>query len=179
VQFFNRTTPAHQELAAALQRAQAALMAAGNNYNLASAWSFVPRTVNFNINQLSDHAMGRAIDVNPGSNPHIRDQDEVKVINAACKNILPDGLLRTSDPDVLRNASAHFQNTFSTAWLQQQSADVQAAANRSIKRLNSFRQLGFLTLPTSFIRGLQQAGLQWGGSWTSAKDFMHFQLPGA
>jgi subtilisin family serine protease len=181
VQFFNQSTSAHKELAAALKHAQASLEAGGHNCLLKSAGSFVPRTVNFNIDQLSDHAMGKAIDINSASNPHIRDKREVKVINALCKAVLPNGLLKESDPEVLRQASTHFQQTFNDDWVAQQT-DTELTtilSNSEVRqRLKGFAKDGFLTLSTTLIRGLQSAGLQWGGSWNSAKDFMHFQVPG-
>jgi subtilisin family serine protease len=179
ITFFNRTTPGHQDLQTVLAAAQTALTTAGNTFTLDSGtWSFVPRTFNNNINRLSNHALGKAIDINPRANPHILSADEILVINTVCSSVSPNGLLATTDPDVLRNASVLFQQTFNAAWIAQQTdGDLLRAIRRRRTQLNGYANRGFLNLPTALIAGLQSAGLNWGGSWRSAKDFMHFELP--
>ena len=97
-------------MGAALAVAQTSLVASGNSFVLdTGTWSFVPRTFNDNIGHLSNHALGKAIDVNPKNNPHIKSKDEILVIDAVCSQILPNGFLRETNPDVLRNASQHFK----------------------------------------------------------------------
>lgn len=177
IKFFNRSTPGHKDLKAALETAQKDLNTSGNNFVLDSAWSFVPRTFNNNINKLSNHALGRAIDINPVNNPHILSSDEIMVIDAVCKTALPSGLLSESDPNTLQNASVHFQNNFNDLWIGQQTQSLLIKAiKRKRARLNGYAQRGFMNLPTKLVKALQNAGLKWGGSWTSAKDFMHFEL---
>ncbi len=175
--FFNKTTPAHVDLKRILDIAQRNLTAAGNSFTFNSAWSFVPRTFNADINKLSNHALGKALDINPDTNPHIVSKNEITVINAVCNSILPNGLLSERNPDTLRNASTHFQLTFSDAWLSNQTQVIKNAAAANRNNLNKYANKGFLTLPAALIRGLQSAGLNWGGSWRSSKDFMHFELP--
>ena len=102
------------------------------------------------------------------------------MINAVCSTILSNGLLSESDPDVLRTASQHFQRTFNDAWVAQQPRGslLTAITNRR-SVLNGYAATGFMNLPSALVRGLQAPGLGWGGAWTSAKDFMHFELAGA
>ena len=177
VRFFNKSTPAHKDLAAVLNRVETALRAAGQNFTFNDAYSFVPRTMNGKYDTLSNHALGKAIDINHKSNPHITHKDDFKVINAVCGNLLPNGFLKETDPDVFRNASAHFQQTFNDTWIAQQTdADLIAAITRRRKSLNTYASLGFLTLPAILINELKKAGLRWGGNYTTAKDFMHFEI---
>jgi hypothetical protein len=177
IKFFNCKTVGHKDLATALTAAQAALISAGHNFNLTNAWSFVPRTVNFDINILSNHALGTAIDINHQHNPHILSGDEILVINAVCSPVLTSGLLAESDPDVLRRASDHFRNAFNNSWVNDQTVSSLVKAIRGKRaRLDLFAKNGFLNLPTVLIKALQRAGLNWGGSWNKSKDFMHFEL---
>jgi hypothetical protein len=53
---------------------------------------------------------------------------------------------------------------------------VKAIQNRR-SALNKYAANGFLNLPKALVEALQSAGLNWGGTWSSAKDFMHFELP--
>jgi Subtilase family/D-alanyl-D-alanine carboxypeptidase len=179
IMFFNRNTAGHVDLKTALSNAQTSLTAAGNSFTLgAGTWSFVPRTFNNNINKLSNHALGKAIDINPSENPHIIVADDILVINAVCASLLPNGFLAESDPDNLINLSLYFQQNFNDAWIAQQTQTTLVAAIKKRQSvLKSYASHGFLNLPSALIRGLQNAGLNWGGAWTSAKDFMHFELP--
>lgn len=177
VTFFNRGTPAHHALAAALRKAQSTLTAAGHQFTLTNAYSFVPRTLNRDINKLSNHALGRAIDINRQENPHIVLAEEILVINAACRAILPSGLLAESDVDVLRRASDHFKATFNESWISRQTnaALIKAIGKRKTE-LNKYARNGFMNLPGALVRALVAAGLRWGGAWTKSKDFMHFEM---
>ena len=175
--FFNKTTPAHRDLQKALQAAQSSLTASGQSYHLDSAWSFVPRTQNDNSDKLSNHALGKAIDINPSTNPHITSPSEIRVINAVCGSVLPSGLLAEKNPDILRSASDHFKLTFNEDWINRQTdASLKKAINSRRVSLNKYANKGFLDLPGPLIKALQSAGLTWGGNWKSAKDFMHFEL---
>lgn len=177
ITFLTRRTPAHRNLAAVLSNAQTSLMNSGSTFAPISAWSFVPRTFNDNINKLSNHALGTAIDINPKTNPHVKSSEEILVINAVCRSILPSGLLAESNPDTLKRASDYFRFNFNDNWINQQSQSsiLNAARNRR-SQLNKYATSGFLNLPGSFIRILQNAGLRWGGAWSSSKDFMHFEM---
>ncbi len=177
--FFGRNTAGHVDLKKVLDNAQTTLTAAGNTFTLGSGtWSFVPRTFNNSINKLSNHALGKAIDINPSENPHIIVAEDILVINAVCASLLPNGFLVESDPDNLINLSLYFQQNFNDGWIAQQTqTTLVAAIKKRHTVLKGYATHGFLNLPSTLIKGLQTAGLNWGGAWTSAKDFMHFELP--
>jgi hypothetical protein len=179
ITFFNRNTVGHTDLKAALSTAQNTLTAAGNTFTLGSGtWSFVPRTFNNSINKLSNHALGKAIDINPSENPHVIVADDILVINAVCGPMLPNGFLAESDPDNLIQVSMYFQQNFNDAWVARQTqSSLITAINKRRVALDNYAAHGFLNLPSALIKGLQSAGLSWGGAWRSAKDFMHFELP--
>jgi len=177
VTFFNRKTPAHRDLAAVLNTAQANLTAAGQTFNFKDAWSFVPRTFNADFNTLSNHALGKAIDINHGSNPHITNAEEFRVIDAVCSPVLMAGILATTDPDQLRRASDHYKATFNDAWVNQQTdAGLLKLITKHRVNLDKYAVTGFMNLPTALISGLQSAGCSWGGAWRNSKDFMHFEV---
>lgn len=177
ISFFNKHSPGHRDLKQALERAQANLKTTGQTYPLNSAWSFVPRTFNDNINKLSNHALGKAIDINPSTNPHIASSEEILVINTLCQSIIPQGILNQNNPDILRQASNYFNNNFISWASNQTDPFLQKAISRKRKTLNKYAANGFMDLPTDFIQALQNAGLSWGGNWRTSKDFMHFELP--
>ncbi|CAN0548055.1 unnamed protein product, partial [Laminaria digitata] len=176
--FFGKSSPGHIDLKEKLANAEQRLRASGHNFNLENAWSFVPRTFNSSIHKLSKHAIGKAIDINHQSNPHITSKDEIQIIKAVCNTILVNGFLKERDPDVFLRASNHFQATFNNHWISQQTDAHILAVLRSksrMKKLEKYARLGFCTLPSSMVRALQNAGLSWGGAWSSSKDFMHFE----
>lgn len=197
ITFYNRHTEGHNDLKTALTAAETALTAAGHTFTLDSGtWSYVPRTFNNSINKLSNHALGKAIDINPASNPHITSSSDFRVINAVCGTVLTAGMLATADYDTLASASDLFKQDFNDAWVTQQEQTLatmkaqhphppgyakQKALVKAIharrSALNGYAAHGFLNLPKALVEGLQNAGLGWGGAWTSAKDFMHFELP--
>jgi hypothetical protein len=177
ITFFNKKTPGHNNLKAALTLAENTLKVKGKNYVLSSAWSFVPRTFNTDTNTLSNHASGKAIDINPATNPHILSSGEILVINKVCQHIFSNGFLAESNPDVFQQASTHFKQSFNESWISQQTdATVVNAINRNRRALNRYASNGFFDLPTPLVQALQNAGLEWGGTWKSAKDFMHFEI---
>ncbi len=176
--FFGKSSPGHITLKQKLATAEQQLRAAGHDFNFQNAWSFVPRTFNSNINKLSKHAIGKAIDIDYQSNPHITNKGEMNVIEAVCSTILVNGFLKERNPDVFLRASNHFKATFNSQWISRQTdpniLTVLRSRNR-MKKLEKYARLGFCTLPGTLVRALQNAGLSWGGSWSSAKDFMHFE----
>ena len=180
VTFFSHTTPAHAALIAVLNSAQRSLIAAGHNFRFNDAWSFNPRTIRDNINALSNHALGKAIDINADDNPRITSADDFLVINAVCGATLPRGFLPETDPVVFLNASNHFRAIFNATWIAAQNDRrlLAAIANaRTRRRLNGYAARGFMSLPITLVRGLQAAGASWGGAWARSKDFMHFEVP--
>jgi hypothetical protein len=53
-----------------------------------------------------------------------------------------------------------------------------AERGRDAHYLRAYARTGFLSLVEEFVDALKAAGLEWGGDWEGAKDFMHFELPG-
>lgn len=173
--FFGRRQSGHRDFIAPLRAAEAALAGRTLDPPVTSFGVFNIRRI-AGSQSLSLHAMGRAMDLNPRTNPHIRDARDFLVIQA----VTGADLRRERSPARLRELSAQFQRDFSAAWASAQSApDVaRALADRATRqRLDRYAREGFCTLDLALIEALIATGLGWGGSWSSSKDFMHFQLP--
>jgi D-alanyl-D-alanine carboxypeptidase-like protein len=192
--FFVHHTPGHIDLRDPLQEAQNMLVQQGIHPAINSFWSFVPRRIQGG--GLSNHALGRAIDINPGNNPHIRNRDDIRVI-LAITNI---DLGQPQTADDMRQASISFQQTFNQQWIDQQNTRLQQILNlgpptieehreiqqlreliRSIngrrQTLNGYARRGFFNLEQSLIDALTGSGFRWGGQYQHSKDFMHFEIP--
>ena len=48
---------------------------------------------------------------------------------------------------------------------------------RDSDTLRGYASRGILDLPKVLVESMKEAGLEWGGDWAGAKDFMHFQVP--
>ncbi len=171
VAFFGRRTPCHRDPRAPLAAAENALRAQAFTPAIDSFWSFVPRTMRTR-NKLSNHALGRAIDINYKTNPHIHNKEDILVIREATGVDLG----RKQTHDAMRRASQLFQQTFNQAWVDRQTGEVRKAISRR-KALHTYARAGFLNLEQPLIDALLNAGFTWGGDWQSEKDFMHFELP--
>jgi hypothetical protein len=169
--FFGKSTPGHRDLRGPLAAAEDALRRQGSTPRISRFWGFVPRTMRTQA-KLSNHALGRAVDIDPATNPHVHNRDEILVIREATRVDLG----RPQPHEVMRRASRHFQETFSRTWLEQQSREVRDAAARRRAKLEEYASVGFLTLEQPLIDALVHAGFTWGGNWNAEKDFMHFDL---
>jgi hypothetical protein len=79
--FFGSKTPAHVDLKTALAAAEADLRKQGHNDKpFKKCWAFNPRTTS--KGGWSNHADGKAIDIDPESNPHLTNLRQKKIINA-------------------------------------------------------------------------------------------------
>ena len=191
--FLGHRFPAHSALAAAVAQADTALHGATPPPDVHSIWAVNARPIRGRSSSLSKHALGLAVDINPDANPLIRasgDRDIVLVIQAVTGVDL--GTAQTAD--AMRQASLTFRATYGDDWLaarqQELDAAVQAAdaarsaamqkiitaARRQASRLSQLAQKGFFDLDQRLIDALTAAGLTWGGSWRTSKDFMHFEL---
>ena len=173
--FFGRRQPGHRALAAPLAAAEAALAGHTLQPPIISFGCLNVREI-AGTNRLSFHALGLAVDLNPSTNPHIRDRDEFLVIQA----VTGLDLHRERTAARLREASQQFQRDFNLGWVDSQTDPQIIAALRRTglrTRLDRFARSGFCTLDEALINALLAAGLNWGGSWSSSKDFMHFELP--
>lgn len=123
-------TFAHQDMQAYLTRAETHLttdpaIPIGDRN---AFWAFVPRTIVGQANQLSNHALGKAIDINPGTNPLIRNQHDIRVIKfitnvdfgeqQAYGQTTATGQAHI-ETSTLREATEKFRSTFSQLWLNQ------------------------------------------------------------
>ena len=173
--FFGRRQSGHRDFIEPLRSAEAALAGRTLDPPVTSFGVFNIRRI-AGSQSLSLHAMGRAMDLNPRTNPHIRDARDFLVIQA----VTGSDLRRERSPARLRELSTQFQRDFTAAWASAQSASdvTRALADRGTRqRLDRYAREGFCTLDLALIEALIAAGLGWGGSWSSSKDFMHFQLP--
>jgi len=172
--FFGARNPGHRGLAAPLRAAEEALSGHVIDPPLHPFGCLNIRRI-AGTNRLSFHALGRAIDLNPGTNPHIRDPRAFEVIRAVTGVDLP----HERSPRRLREASAQFQADFNDAWIAGQGdAHLRAllADPTLLRLLRSYGAHGFCNLDERLIEALVAAGLNWGGTWTTSKDFMHFEL---
>jgi hypothetical protein len=170
--FFGRRTPCHCDLRKPLADAENALRKQAFNPAIDSFWGFVPRTMRTR-NKLSNHALGRAIDINFRTNPHIYKNEDILVI----RETTGMDLGRKQMHDAMRRASQRFQQIFNQQWADQQTGKVREAIEKRREALDTYARAGLLNLEQPLIDALLNAGLIWGGDWQSEKDFMHFELP--
>ena len=179
--FFNIKWPGHRDLKMALNKAQDSLKSLGRNFILdKDTAAFVPRTYNDDLYSLSNHALGRAIDINHNKNPHVRNKEIIMVIDSVCKPVLPNGLLAEKTFGPLKKASDFFKNNFNDQWISLQVNNEKLFKairnNRNRSELNRYARDGFLNLDPLLVEHLLKANLGWGGQWRETKDFMHFEL---
>ena len=53
---------------------------------------------------------------------------------------------------------------------------AKAVGARDEDTLRGYQQRGFLDLNKTMVEALKGAGLRWGGDYSGAKDFMHFEV---
>jgi hypothetical protein len=124
---------------------------------------------------LSNHALGRAFDLNPADNPRITQASDYVVIGA----VIGSDIKHETDAGVLSRASPAFQQGFTPSWISSQTRpEVLAALNdrHTRERLDGYAKRGFCNLYLPLIEALVAAGLRWGGAYHTSKDFMHFEL---
>ncbi len=174
LRFFGRRQDGHRDLLAPLQAAESAMSGHTVDPPIRLFGCLNVRKI-AGTNRLSFHALGRAIDLDYESNPHIKSADDFLVIQA----VTGLDLRRERSPARLHEASRQFQRDFNEEWIARQSDRRVAAvlAQRSARtRLQGYARRGFCTLYLPLIEALIAAGLNWGGSWSTSKDFMHFEL---
>ncbi len=195
VTFFGHKTPAHRDMQNRLQQAEAALKKQNITPDIHSFWSFVPRPIRGST-KLSEHAKGRAFDINPKENPRIIKAADLLVIKA----ITGVNMASTQKFETLVAASKSFQKNFNQGWITQQEQALKALqensrptsdTNKKISELkvllaavksrrselNGYATTGLLNLQQALIEALETAGFEWGGNFVKSKDFMHFELP--
>ena len=195
VTFLGKRSPAHRDLAAMLQAASLALQPTPPV--ITSFWSFNPRRIGGSTS-LSNHSFGKALDIDPATNPRITSATVFRVIEA----VTGYNLGQRIDNADLRLADQTFRLSFTQAWVDEQTqalavlnavpkgqlTGVQKAERQRLQRLtnaissnratlNNYAANGFLNLEQTLIDALVNAGLSWGGQYRTSKDFMHFEIP--
>jgi hypothetical protein len=174
LRFFGHGQDGHRDLTAPLAAAEAAMASHTMNPPVERFGCLNVRKI-ADTNRLSLHGLGRAFDLDARRNPHIRSADDFRVIEA----VVGMDLRRETAPSRLQDASRRFQSDFTDVWIAaHRDGDIGAILRNGTKlaRLRGYAQHGFFTLYLPLVEALINAGLNWGGSWTSSKDFMHFQL---
>jgi hypothetical protein len=121
--FYNFSTTAHPDLAAALATAEATLKAQGYaDAPVSSVGALVVRTTS--AGTWSNHATGKAVDLDPDRNPHVRDAKERKMIGLVTDTDF-DASSQGFDPE--KATSDKFSAHYNSAGLQQRVKELQAA----------------------------------------------------
>ena len=121
--FYGFSTPAHNDLAAALTRAETTLKGKGYaNAPVTSVWALNPRTTS--TGAWSNHADGKAVDIDPDNNPHLIDQKERKIISLVSGTDIDQG---SQGYDAMKGASDQFKANYNPAGLKQRIIELQAA----------------------------------------------------
>jgi hypothetical protein len=129
VTFFGSTTPAHVELKTALESAEADLVKQGHTQKpFNSCWAFNPRTTS--KGGWSNHADGKAIDIDAASNPHLTNTRQKKVINALTGMDItaanPGDAMGMSAYDAIAEMSRRFDERFTPEGMEQRIAELEA-----------------------------------------------------
>ncbi len=112
--FFGFSTPAHVDLAAALRTAEATLRAGGvTAAPVTKVWALNPRTTS--AGSWSNHADGRAVDIDPGSNPHLTSKAQRRIISLVTGTDMDAG---SQGYDAMKNASNTFRMLYNPAGLR-------------------------------------------------------------
>jgi hypothetical protein len=112
--FYHFSTPAHNNLAAALVVAENTLK--GKGYATAPVkklWALNPRTTS--AGGWSNHADGKAVDIDPDDNPHLTDKKNRKIISLISGIDMEKG---GHGYDVLKGASDKFKTDYNPTGLQ-------------------------------------------------------------
>lgn len=127
--FFGSKTPAHDELTAALAAAETDLIAQGHKDKpFKSCWAFNPRTTS--KGGWSNHADGKAIDIDADSNPHLTNLRQKKIINAltgmdvTAEN--PGDGMGKSTYEAIEEMSQRFQDRFSPEGMEKRIDELEA-----------------------------------------------------
>lgn len=203
VSFFGRNTPAHKDMKDKLKAAETDLTNQKAFPALQNFWSFNPRTMRGNPGKLSEHALGRSFDVNVVENPMVSNREDIRVIREVTGVDLGQkqsaeamreasrafmekfGQWKLDKVRELAKLESEGQKGYPSSGLPATGSNELKELKRLIKilnepsrkaRLDGYAARGFLNLDQSLIDALVKAGFNWGGDWTSKKDFMHFEL---
>ncbi|AUT75538.1 hypothetical protein C2L64_44985 [Paraburkholderia hospita] len=173
--FFGRRQDGHRDLVEPLRRAELAMQGQTVDPPITDFGCLVPRAIRGTTNRLSNHALGRAFDLNPVQNPRITQASDYVVIGA----VVGADIRQEANPTVLQRASRAFQQGFTANWVAAQTKpEILAALNdrNTRNRLEGYARSGFCNLYVPLIDALIASGLRWGGAYHTSKDFMHFEI---
>lgn len=127
--FFGSKTPAHDQLTAALAAAETDLIGQGHKDKpFRSCWAFNPRTTS--KGGWSNHADGKAIDIDADHNPHLTNLRQKKIINAltgmdvTAEN--PGDGMGLSTYAAIEEMSKRFQDRFSPEGMEKRIDELEA-----------------------------------------------------
>ena len=121
--FYHFSTPAHKDLATALTAAESTLKGKGHAVApVTSVWALNPRTTS--TGAWSNHADGKAVDIDPNVNPHLTDKKERKIITLVTGTDMDKG---SQGYDVMKGASDKFKADYNPAGLQRRITELKAA----------------------------------------------------
>ena len=127
--FFGSKTPAHDDLTAALTAAETDLIAQGHKDKpFKSCWAFNPRTTS--KGGWSNHADGKAIDIDADHNPHLTNLRQKKIINALTGMDVtaanPGEGMGKSTYEAIEEMSNRFQDRFSPEGMEARIDELEA-----------------------------------------------------
>jgi hypothetical protein len=111
VKFFDRSTPAHIDMKPKVTAAEKTLKDASVEPTMTDFWSFVPRRIR-GATTLSQHALGKAVDINAAANPRITDEAELAALTLITGLDFQSSNLSATD---LKTKSDDFKTNFNEA----------------------------------------------------------------
>ncbi|HWO12724.1 MAG TPA: hypothetical protein VNN80_24670, partial [Polyangiaceae bacterium] len=146
---------------------------------------------NYKLGTLSDHALGRAVDIDPNHNPQIRQADWNDILTLTGKSL--DLSVRVTQwaatPLVLHTAIKDISDAFVAKVKElvdaqgevEKPLEAALAANPTLRRLNKRFPIadwrnGFFNLEWALVKELHEEGLVWGATFKDP-DLHHFELP--
>lgn len=121
--FYGFSTPAHADLAAALAKAEAILRQKGvEEAPVRRVWALNARTTS--SGGWSNHADGRAVDIDPAGNPHITSRKERRLISLMTGTDFDAG---NQGYDAMKAASGAFTAAYNPAGIRERIRELTAA----------------------------------------------------
>lgn len=124
--FYGFSTPAHADLAAALAKAEAILRQKGvEEAPVKKVWALNARTTS--SGRWSNHADGRAVDIDPAGNPHITSRKERRLISLMTGTDFDAG---DQGYDAMKSASGAFTAAYNPAGMRERIRELAAVENQ-------------------------------------------------
>jgi hypothetical protein len=128
--FFQFETPAHKDLKGALKQAESTLEGKYTEAPVKSAWAFNARTTS--TGEWSNHADGKAIDLDPDINPHLTSKRDRKIITLLTgfdiEKPHPGAGKGLDSFDAAKEASDRFRARYNPAGLRSRIEDFESQA---------------------------------------------------